>query len=53
MAEPMQQITDKVTDETDQTSTPEKIHVAFCLDNNYAEATGVAAYSLCKNILHF
>jgi len=27
----------------------EEIHVAFCLDNNYAEPTGVAAYSLCKN----
>jgi lipopolysaccharide biosynthesis glycosyltransferase len=27
----------------------EEIHVAFCLDNNYAEYTGVAAYSLCKN----
>jgi lipopolysaccharide biosynthesis glycosyltransferase len=27
----------------------EKIHVAFCLDNNYGECTGVAAFSLCKN----
>jgi lipopolysaccharide biosynthesis glycosyltransferase len=27
----------------------EEIHVAFCLDNNFAEPTGVAAYSLCKN----
>jgi lipopolysaccharide biosynthesis glycosyltransferase len=27
----------------------EEIHVAFCLDNRYAEYTGVAAYSLCKN----
>jgi lipopolysaccharide biosynthesis glycosyltransferase len=28
----------------------EEIHVAFCLDNNYAEASGVAAYSLCKHL---
>ncbi|MDR0444814.1 MAG: hypothetical protein LBG98_00795 [Puniceicoccales bacterium] len=28
----------------------EDIHVAFCLDNDYAEGTGVAAYSLCKNM---
>jgi lipopolysaccharide biosynthesis glycosyltransferase len=43
--------TESTTDEsTGQTSAPEKIHVAFCLDNNYAEGTGVAAYSLCKNM---
>jgi lipopolysaccharide biosynthesis glycosyltransferase len=47
MTEPTQPMTDEVTG---QTSVPEKIHVAFCLDNNYAEGTGVAVYSLCKNM---
>ncbi|MDR0445330.1 MAG: hypothetical protein LBG98_03570, partial [Puniceicoccales bacterium] len=42
--------TEETTNQTDQASAPEKIHVAFCLDNNYAECTGVAAYSLCKNM---
>jgi lipopolysaccharide biosynthesis glycosyltransferase len=47
MTEPMKQTTDEVVG---QTSALEKIHIAFCLDNNYAEGTGVAAYSLCKNM---
>jgi len=29
---------------------PEKIHVAFVSDSNYAECTGVAAYSVCQNM---
>jgi len=29
---------------------PEKIHVAFVSDSNYAECTGVAAYSVCRNM---
>jgi lipopolysaccharide biosynthesis glycosyltransferase len=38
------------TQTTSSTPELEKIHVAFCINNNYAEYTGVAAYSLCKNM---
>jgi lipopolysaccharide biosynthesis glycosyltransferase len=31
-------------------SQAEEMHIAFCGDNNFAECTGVAAYSLLKNM---
>jgi lipopolysaccharide biosynthesis glycosyltransferase len=34
----------------DEIKNNEMMHVVFCLNNKYAEPTGVAAYSLCKNM---